>query len=88
MEDNVLEVINRGSEWHRWEPHIHAPGTVHANQYPEADGWGLYLKALETASPPLRAIGVTDYRITRSNERTKAEKDSGRLKGCDLLFPN
>jgi hypothetical protein len=82
-----IEVINRGSEWHRWEPHIHAPGTVQADQYP-TDGWELYLNALETASPALAAIGITDYCITRSYERVKAEKDKGRLKGCDLLFPN
>jgi energy-coupling factor transporter ATP-binding protein EcfA2 len=58
------------------------------DRYPEADGWELYLEALETASPPLRAIGVTDYCITRSYERLKVEKDKGRLKECDLLFPN
>lgn len=88
MGNNVLEVINRGSEWYRWEPHIHAPGTVLADDYPKEGGWELYLEALETASPPLRAIGVTDYCITRSYERVKAAKDKNRLKGCDLLFPN
>ena len=88
MGDTVQEGINRGSEWHRWEPHIHAPGTVLADQYPVEGGWELYLEALETASPPLRAIGATDYCITRSYERLKAEKDKGRLASCDLLFPN
>ncbi len=88
MGDNVPKAVNRGSEWHRWEPHIHAPGTVQADQYPKADGWELYLEALETATPTLRAIGVTDYCITTSYERVKAEKDKGRLKGCDLLFLN
>jgi len=47
-----------------------------------------YISALEAAVPPLRAIGVTDYCITRSYERVKAFKESGRLKACDLLFPN
>jgi energy-coupling factor transporter ATP-binding protein EcfA2 len=79
--------INRGSEWHRWEPHIHAPGTVLADRYPK-DSWSRYLDALEAVSPTLRVIGVTDYCITRSYERVKAEKDKGRLKQCDLLFPN
>jgi hypothetical protein len=88
MGTDVRELVNRGSEWHRWEPHIHAPGTILADQYPKAGGWERYLEALETASPPLRAIGVTDYCVTRSYERMKAEKDKGRLKGCDLLFPN
>ena len=26
-------MIGKGSEWHRWEPHIHAPGTVLNNQF-------------------------------------------------------
>jgi hypothetical protein len=25
--------MNRGSEWRRWEPHVHAPGTVMNNQF-------------------------------------------------------
>ena len=88
MGDNLPEPANRGSEWHRWEPHIHAPGTVLNDQYPKTDGWELYLEALETASPPMRAIGVTDYCITRLYERVQEEKDKGRLTACDLIFPN
>ena len=88
MSVKVPETANRGSEWHRWEPHIHAPGTVLEDQYPKEGGWELYLEALETASPPMRAIGITDYCITRSYERVKAEQKKGRLTGCELLFPN
>ena len=88
MGDDVQEAVGRGSEWNRWEPHIHSPDTVLEDQYPKADGWERYLKALETATPSLRAIGVTDYCITRSYERVKAQKDKGRLSGCDLIFPN
>jgi hypothetical protein len=87
MEMRLLVTQARGSEWHRWEPHIHAPGTVLADQYPK-DSLPQYLDALEAASPTLRAIGVTDYCITRSYERVKAAKDGGRLRQCDLLFPN
>jgi hypothetical protein len=88
MDGKFLERAPRGSEWHRWEPHIHAPGTVLADRFIEKDAWERYLCALELATPPLRAIGVTEYCITRSYERVKREKDNGRLKGCDLLFPN
>lgn len=83
----ISTIINRGSEWHRWEPHIHAPGTILADRYPK-DSWSRYLDALEAVSPALRVIGVTDYCITRSYERVKVEKDKGRLKQCDMLFPN
>lgn len=79
--------MSRGSEWHRWEPHIHAPGTVLNNQYP-VNGWGNYLAALEAASPSLRAIGITDYCLSRSYEQVFEHKKTGRLPDCDLLFPN
>jgi hypothetical protein len=78
----------RGSEWHRWDPHLHTPGTLQADEYPAADGWTNYLQALESASPVIRAIGVTDYCVTRSYELARAAKEQGRLKDCSLLFPN
>ena len=56
--------------------------------YPKEGGWEQYLDALEAASPEICAIGVTDYCVTRSYERVKAEKEKGRLKNCSLIFPN
>ena len=88
MENSILGIVNRGSEWHRWEPHIHTPGTVQEDRYPVKDGWDHYLETLENTIPPLRAIGITDYCITRSYERVMSMKDKGRLNECDLLFPN
>ncbi|BAV53049.1 Putative uncharacterized protein (plasmid) [Mesorhizobium loti] len=80
-------MLSKGSDWLRWEPHIHAPGTVLEDRYP-ADGWEAYITALENASPAMRAIGITDYCVTSSYERVKAAKDEGRLKQCEFLFPN
>ena len=40
-------MISRGSEWHRWEPHIHAPATILNNQFGASDPWGTYLTTLE-----------------------------------------
>jgi len=39
-------MVNRGSEWRRWEPHIHAPGTILNNQFGGSDPWGSYLTTL------------------------------------------
>ena len=66
MTDSVSRAGSRGAIWRRWEPHIHAPGTVLADNFPKENGWERYLDALEAVSPPLKAIGVTDYCITRS----------------------
>jgi hypothetical protein len=79
---------NSGSRWGRWEPHIHAPGTVLNDQFKGADSWERYLDALEKAAPTIRALGVTDYYSTESYERVVEAKRSGRLPSCDLIFPN
>jgi hypothetical protein len=79
---------NSGSRWHRWEPHVHAPGTVLNNQFKGATAWDDYLKALESAVPTIRAIGVTDYYSTDTYERVLEAKGRGRLPACDLIFAN
>jgi hypothetical protein len=57
-------MLNRGSEWRRWEPHIHAPGTAMNNQYTGANAWNANLTALEKATPLIEAIAVTDDYVT------------------------
>ena len=80
-------MISRGSQWKRWEPHIHAPGTVLNNQF-KADSWEEYLTALETLTPRLEALAVADYYITDTYEKVLRSKESGRLKDVQLIFPN
>jgi len=84
----VTQVISRGSEWHRWEPHIHAPGTILNNQFGAADPWNSYLTTLEGLSPQIEAIAVTDYYLTDTYEVFCRHKAAGRLPGVSLLFPN
>lgn len=80
--------LSRGSVWHRWDPHIHTPGTILADQYPAADGWEQFLSRIEASDPPVRALGITDYFSTATYEQAVAYKCSGRLKDVDLIFPN
>lgn len=81
-------MISHGSEWHRWEPHIHAPGTILNNQFGAADPWEPYLTALEGLTPKIEAIAVTDYYVTDTYEEFLKHKAAGRLPGVMLLFPN
>lgn len=83
-----MSIISRGSEWHRWEPHIHAPGTILNNQFGADDPWGPYLTALEGLTPKIEAIAITDYYVTDTYEEVLKHKASGRLPGVALLFPN
>ena len=81
-------ILSRGSEWRRWEPHIHAPGTVMNNRFSGPNAWGDYLTALEQATPTIEAIAVTDYYVTDTYEEVLRRKAAGRLPDAKLIFPN
>jgi len=81
-------MITRGSEWHRWEPHIHAPGTVLNDQFGSTDPWDTYLDALEAVTPKIEAIAATDYCVTNTYEEFLRHKEAGRLADVKLIFPN
>lgn len=71
-------MLNRGSEWRRWEPHIHAPGTVMNNQFSGPTAWHDYFSALEQATPVIEAIAVTDCYVTDTYEEVLRQKQAGR----------
>lgn len=78
-----------GSRWHRWDPHIHSPNTVLNNQFGGTDPWNDYLQAIESASPTIRALGITDYYSLENYERVRnAWLNNDRLGDCQLIFPN
>ena len=43
---------------------------------------------IETASPAIRALGITDYFCIQSYQKVCAHKSQGRLPQVDLIFPN
>ena len=81
-------MMSSGSQWHRWEPHIHAPGTVLNDSFSGSDPWDAYLTKIESTTPSIRALGVTDYYLTEIYEQVLQHKKNGRLPHVDLIFPN
>jgi len=81
-------MITRGSEWHRWEPHIHGPGTILNNQFGGGDPWDAYLTALESCSPAIKALAITDYYTTDTYEEVARRRSTGRLPNVEFLLPN
>lgn len=77
-----------GSVWHRWDPHIHMPGTLLNDQFKGEDVIKQYVERLNTSSPPIRAIGITDYCVLDSYETLNSIHQSGYLPNVDLIFPN
>ena len=76
----------RGSLWYRWDPHVHAPGTLLNDQF--NDDWPGFLEALESRIPSVRAVGITDYFCIATYREAVTWKKQGRLAEVELLFPN
>ncbi|RIJ32763.1 TrlF family AAA-like ATPase [Henriciella mobilis] len=84
----TIHTLSKGSLWRRWDPHIHAPGTVLNNQFGGEKAWDEYIEALETSNPQIQAIGVTDYYLLDSYERIVEVKRAKRLGSVGFIFPN
>ena len=76
--------LDRGSEWRRWDLHIHTPDTVLNDQFGD---WDEYLDAIE-AQNEVRVLGVTDYFTITNYSKLKEFKANGRIPEIDLLIPN
>ncbi|MEK7946679.1 TrlF family AAA-like ATPase [Pigmentiphaga sp. YJ18] len=78
----------RGSLWRRWDPHIHTPGTALNDQYIGEAAWETFLGAIESADPPIQALGITDYFSIERYLQVCEHQRQGRLSNVGLIFPN
>lgn len=72
---SVLTANPQGSVWCRWDPHIHAPGTILADHFRGADAWEEFLSGIEQSEPVIGALGITDYLNVDLYEHVVAEKE-------------
>lgn len=54
-------MLCRGSEWHKWDLHVHTPSSVLRNDF--GNDWDGYVQKLfrKAIEEDIRAIGITDY---------------------------
>lgn len=78
--------MNRGSEWRKWDLHVHTPETAKNNQFGNADeAWPLFIEKLEASD--IAVFGITDYFSMDNYYKVKKYQEEGRLNGKYLL-PN
>lgn len=77
-------MLKQGSEWRRWDLHVHTPDTALNNQF---QNWDEYLAAIE-GHPDVKVIGVTDYLSIANYSKLKRFKSDGRIANVELLIPN
>jgi energy-coupling factor transporter ATP-binding protein EcfA2 len=75
-----------GSRWLRWDPHIHTPGTLRNNQF--GSDWDAYVRRINEATPPVVALGVTDYFSLRGYREVRRRWRDGAFQHVALVFPN
>jgi DNA repair ATPase RecN len=81
----MVATFGRGSEWRRWDLHIHTPDTALNNQF---TSWESYLELIESANSSIAVIGVTDYCTLRSYKKILTYREQGRLQNIALTIPN
>src|SRR5664279_5137746 len=76
----------RGSEWRKWDLHVHSPCSALNNQFPgntPQEQWDAYIAALKTLDD-IAVIGITDYFSIDGYKRVAAAG----LSNFDLIVPN
>lgn len=80
----------KGSEWRKWDLHVHSPLTILNNQYPKlTDGspdWEAFISKLESLD--VAVLGITDYFTIDGYKKLKEYKQQGRLQNIHTILPN
>ena len=58
-----MSSFNRGSEWRKWDLHVHTPESIkqHYEGEDESQRWERYISDLEQLPPEFKVIGINDY---------------------------
>ncbi|OWF81472.1 hypothetical protein B4900_03280 [Yersinia rohdei] len=78
-------MFNRGSEWNKWDLHVHTPASVLHNEYNA--NWDLYVKDLfqKAIENNVSGIGITDYYFPDGYKKIKNEYLSDSEKMISIL---
>ncbi len=80
--------FHRGSEWHKWDLHVHTPKSIVSNyggDTPEI--WEKFLADLESLPKEFKVLGINDYYFLDGYTTVKAYKEAGRLNNIELILP-
>jgi len=85
-------IYPNGSEWRRWDLHIHTPFTKKSDQFAGADEdkkWANYVETINNYPGEIAAVGITDYFSIDGYFKFLQEQDAGNItKHISLVIPN
>lgn len=80
--------FSRGSEWRKWDLHIHTPKSLIQNFGGDNQAiWEQFITDLERLPPEIKVIGINDYLFIDGYKEVLKYKKEGRLENLDLILP-
>lgn len=80
--------VNRGSEWRKWDLHIHTPLSICQDYGGDSEEvWENFITSLEQLPHDVKVIGITDYYFIDGYEKIMEYKFKGRLSNIFKIFP-
>ena len=85
-----MENINRGSEWRKWDLHVHTPATL-CSEYggDNEEVWNNYFLELERLAieKNIKVLGINDYLFIDGYKKVLDYKKQGGLNSVELILP-
>ncbi len=81
-----MKKFPKGSEWRKWDLHIHTPLSIVQNYGGEQE-FEAFIGALEKLPPEVKVVGITDYYFIDGYEKVIKAKLNGRLQNLEKIFP-
>lgn len=80
---------NKGSEWRKWDLHVHTPDSLFHNYNADesTDVWDKFIIDIESLPKEIKVIGINDYLFIDGYRRILEEKSKGRMSNIELFLP-
>lgn len=83
----MSQKFSRGSEWRKWDLHIHTPLSIVQGFGGDTDeAWGQYISALKELPPEISVLGITDYLFIDGYKKVVERIEE--IENIDLILPN
>jgi ABC-type cobalamin/Fe3+-siderophores transport system ATPase subunit len=77
--------FSKGSEWRKWDLHIHTPNSIVQNYDGDAQ-WEKFIEALERLPQEVKVLGINDYYFIDGYEKVMQYKKQGRLSNIEKIL--
>lgn len=84
---NNYNLHYKGSEWRKWDLHIHTPFSIEQHYKNTKENWEKFINALESLPSDVKVLGITDYYFIDGYAEVMGFKNAGRLKNIEKIFP-